>query len=155
MGEGFNTIVVGVDFSDASTNAWAAACRLAAQTNSQVHLVHVTPDPLNQSWNFEGMTLDFEAISDELRKQAHERLAAITPQAGLGEDRITRVVLTGVAHSTLTDYAAAKHADLIVVGTHGYGPIKHMLLGSVAERVVRQAPCPVMTVPQRSSAGQH
>jgi nucleotide-binding universal stress UspA family protein len=98
--------------------------------------------------------MDHQAITREWRQQARARLAAIRPLAGLGENRITRVVATGVPHSAITEYAAAVHADLIVVGTHGYGPIKHLLLGSVAERVVRQAPCPVMTVPHRSIAAQ-
>lgn len=53
-------------------------------------------------------------------------------------------------HAAIIEYAESVDADLIVVGTHGYGPIKHLRLGSVAERVVRQAACPVMTVPHRS-----
>jgi universal stress protein A len=52
----------------------------------------------------------------------------------------------GRAHSEIPDTAKALGADLIVMGTHGYTGLKHMLLGSTAERVVRQAPCPVLTV---------
>ena len=153
MGKRFQTIVVAVDFSETSEDAWVAACQLAVETNSEVHLLHVSPDPLRQAWTVEAISVDFQAIAAEYRRQARERLAALQPHAGLSEERITRVVITGVPHSAITEYAAAEHADLIVVGTHGYGPIKHLLLGSVAERVVRQAPCPVMTVPHRSIAG--
>ena len=154
MGERFDTIVVAVDFSETSEDAWAAACQLAVRTNSYLHLLHVTPDPLRQSWTVQAIGMDYQAITREWRQQARARLTAIKPLAGLGENRIKRVVTTGVPHNAITEYAAAAHADLIIVGTHGYGPIKHLLLGSVAERVVRQAPCPVMTVPHRSIAAQ-
>lgn len=150
MDEKPDIIVVAVDFSETSEDAWAAACRLAARTASLVHLLHVSPDPLRQAWTVDALGLDLPALANEWRQQARERLAAITPVAGVPEARITRVVLTGVPHTAITDYAANVEAGLIVVGTHGYGPIKHLLLGSVAERVVRQAPCPVMTVPHRS-----
>lgn len=145
-----DTIVVAVDFSETSEDAWAAACRLAVRTDSDVHLLHVSPDPLRQAWTVEAIGVDFPAITESWRQQARERLATIQPVAGLGEARITRVVVTGVPHAAITEYAASVHATLIVVGTHGYGPVKHMLLGSVAERVIRQAPCPVMAVPHRS-----
>ncbi|MGV3517189.1 universal stress protein [Luteitalea sp.] len=145
-----DTIVVAVDFSDTSDAAWAAACRLAAMTNSDLHLLHVSPDPLAQAWTAEAIGVDFAALARDWREQARVRLAAIEPVAGLDDARITRVVATGVPHAAIIEYAESVDADLIVVGTHGYGPIKHLLLGSVAERVVRQAACPVMTVPHRS-----
>ena len=150
MGDRFQTIVVAVDFSETSDEAWTAACRLAMDTQSHVHLLHVSPDPLRQAWTVETIGVDFAGLAEDWRRFAVERLAAIRPVAGLPEARITREVVTGVPHEAIVDYATAQHADLIVVGTHGYGPIKHLLLGSVAERVVRQAPCPVMTVPHRS-----
>jgi nucleotide-binding universal stress UspA family protein len=150
MGERFRKMVVAVDFSETSEDAWAAACRLAMDTQSQVHLLHVSPDPLRQAWTVETIGADFAGVAEDWRRLAVERLAAIRPLAGLAEERITREVVIGVPHAAIVEYAATHNADLIVVGTHGYGPIKHLLLGSVAERVVRQAPCPVMTVPHRS-----
>jgi len=149
MREHFDKIVVAFDFSETSEAAWAVACRLAVALNSQVHLLHVSPDPLRQAWTVEAASVDFSAVAEEWRQQAAARLAAVTPLAGLEEGRITRVVTAGVAHTVVTEYASAEHADLIVVGTHGYGPVKHLLLGSVAERIVRQASCPVLTVPHR------
>ena len=148
--DSMGTIVVAVDFSDTSRDAWAAACKLAVQTGSRLHLLHVSPDPLRQPWAGDGMGVDYSAVAEEWQLQACARLATLTPEAGLSDDRITRVVIPGVPHAAIAGYAAAQRADLIVVGTHGYGPVKHLLLGSVAERVVRQAPCPVMTVPHRS-----
>jgi nucleotide-binding universal stress UspA family protein len=150
MGERFRKIVVAVDFSETSEDAWAAACQLAVDTQSHVHLLHVSPDPLRQPWTVEAIGVDFAGIAEDWRRKAQGQMAAIRPLAGLPEERITREVVTGVPHEAIVGYATAQHADLIVVGTHGYGPIKHLLLGSVAERVVRQAACPVMTVPHRS-----
>ena len=154
MAETLDPMVVAIDFSETSEEAWAAGCRLAVKTGSRVHLLHVSPDPLKQAWAENAIAVDYYAVSEEWQRRARERLAAIAPVAGLSEDRITRVVISGVPHTAITQYAAAEGAGLIVVGTHGYGPLKHLLLGSVAERVVRQAPCPVMTVPHRSIVTQ-
>jgi nucleotide-binding universal stress UspA family protein len=147
MGHLLRTIVAAVDFSETSQAAWSVACRLAMETDSRVHLLHVSPDPLSQPWTVEAIGVDFPAIAEAWQQQARLRLAAIAPAAGLSEDRITRAVVIGVPHVAIVEYAATHHADLIVVGTHGYGPIKHLLLGSVVERVLRHASCPVMTVP--------
>ena len=62
-----------------------------------------------------------------------------------------RTVLSGLpAAREIDQYAASHGADLIVVGTHGYGPVRRLVLGSVADRVVRMAPCPVLTVPHHA-----
>lgn len=145
----FETIVVAVDFSETSDEAWHAACQLTEALGSHLHLFHASPDPLQQAWTVEAIAVDFEAIGETWRTQAERRLAALTPDPPLPADRFTRAVRIGVPHRAIVDYAVEHKADLIVIGTHGYGPVKHLLLGSVAERVVREAPCPVVTVPHR------
>ncbi len=147
MSDRFDTIVAAVDFSETSTEAWRAACQLAVALGSHLHLFHVSPDPLQQAWTVEAIGVDFKAIGEAWRAQAENRLAAMEPDPSLPPDRVTRVVEIGVPHEAIVGYAARHHAGLIVMGTHGYGPLKHLLLGSVAERVLRQAPCPVVTVP--------
>ena len=147
MSKPIRTIVAAFDFSETSEAAWAVTCRLAVDTNSRVHLLHVSPNPLSQAWTVEAIGVDFPAIAEAWRQEALQRLNSITPMAGLSEDRITRAVVIGVPHTAIVEYAATHHADLITVGTHGYGPIKQLFLGSVAERVLRHAACPVMTVP--------
>jgi nucleotide-binding universal stress UspA family protein len=149
MSERFDTIVVAVDFSETSAEAWRVGCRLAALAGSQLHLIHVSPDPLRQAWTVEAVGVDFGAISQEWQAQAELRLSRMQPEPAVPSEKITRVVVVGVPHASIVEYAMTQKADLIVLGTHGYGPIKHLLLGSVAERVVRQAPCPVLTVPHR------
>jgi nucleotide-binding universal stress UspA family protein len=154
MTSSFQTIVVAVDFSETSEEAWTVAGRLALATGAHLHLLHVTGDPLHQPWAVETIAVDFDGIVEEWRGQARERLATMRAAPGLDERRITRAVVTGVPHLAIAEYALAQHADLIVVGTHGHGPLKHLLLGSVAERVVRHAECPVMTVPPPALVAQ-
>ena len=74
-----------------------------------------------------------------------ERQLAELDQADLKSERATSV---GHPFVEIIRYAKANEIDLIVIGTHGRGPVKHLLLGSVAEKVVRKAPCPVLTVRQ-------
>ncbi len=148
----WDTIVVPVDFSETSAEAWRVACGLAALAGSHLHLVHVGADPLRQAWTVEVVGVDFTAISKEWQAQAEVRLNRIEPEPAIPSHRITRTVLVGTPHTAIVEYATAHDADVIVIGTHGYGPMKHLLLGSVAERVVRQAPCLVLTVPLRASA---
>ncbi len=147
MSARFDTIVVAVDFSETSNEAWHAACELATALGSHLHAFHASPDPLQQAWTVEAIGVDFKAIGEAWRAQAGSRLAALEPDPPLPPERLTRVVEVGVPHAAIVDYASRHHAGLIVMGTHGYGPVKHLLLGSVAERVLRQAPCPVVTVP--------
>ena len=68
----------------------------------------------------------------------------------VGGKRVTKV---GQPHAEIIHHANSQNVDLIVIGTHGRGAIEHMLLGSVAEKVVRTAPCPVLTVRQQSHEG--
>jgi nucleotide-binding universal stress UspA family protein len=140
------TVVVPVDFSEPSDAAWRAACDLAAIAGSDLHLVHVCPEPLRQAWALEAVTMDLDAVALEWLEEARENLARIALPAWLDPARVTRTVLFGFAPGRIVDYAVEHRADLIVMGTHGHGPLHRLLLGGVAERVVRTAPCPVMTV---------
>ena len=84
-----------------------------------------------------------EAV-DQWQKDAQVRLANAIP----AEDRANAVVTSTIASPVpeILRYAGANDIDLIVMGTHGRGGVSHMLLGSIAEKVVRRAPCPVLTV---------
>jgi nucleotide-binding universal stress UspA family protein len=84
---------------------------------------------------------------------AEGRLAALVQAEGLRPGTFSTVaVMAGHAAEAIVELARDRSADVIVVGTHGYGPIKHFVLGSVAERVLRRAECPVVTVPTKSLA---
>lgn len=147
----FNTIVAAIDFSETSDDALRVASELAACQGAELHLLHVIPDARQQAWSVEAPGLDFSALQQESMADAERMLAAKTLPATLTLPRVVRKVVAGLPAAREIDQYAANHgADLIVVGTHGYGPVRRLVLGSVADRVVRMAPCPVLTVPHHS-----
>jgi nucleotide-binding universal stress UspA family protein len=139
-------ILVPTDFSATSDAALAFARRFAARFGAPLHLVHAFDDPFTTAAFAAEMYTPLPlSMRDEmvrnLRQQLVERLAGDTsPVNGTGE------VVTGTTATSIVDYARFIEADLIVMGTHGRSGVAHLLLGSVAERVVRTAECPVLTV---------
>src|SRR5512138_269372 len=138
------TILVPSDFSECSDEALRYGLELARRFDAQLHLLHVVQDPVAQPWAAEGFSVPLFEVVEQWQKQAEERLRASVPEADLGRVTVASVVATPYAE--ILDYAATHAVDLIVMGTHGRGGVTHMLLGSIAERVVRRAPCPVLTV---------
>lgn len=147
------TIVVAVDFSDIVGDVIRTACAVADKVQTRLHVITVVPDPVRQAWSTEVPGLDFEAIHQRWQEEADTRMAEVLPQVTLHPAQVAHAVLTGVPDREIVRYAKEHEADLIVVGTHGYGPFKRLILGSVADRVIRQAPCAVMTVPPSAHAG--
>ena len=139
-----NTILVPSDFSDCSDAAVLYGLELARRFDARVHLLHVIQDPAAQPWAAEGLAIPLFAAVEQWQKEAKERLQASVPKADAG--RVTVAVAVAMPHPEILRYAAANEIDLIVMGTHGRAGVSHMLLGSIAERVVRRAPCPVLTV---------
>lgn len=143
------TILIPVDFSDCSDAAVKYGYALADAFGASVHLLNVVQDPYTLPWAAEGFAAPVGDLLADWETQARRRLAEIVPTTAAA----TTVVKTqvGSPHPEIVRYAAQHQIDLIVLGTHGRGPVGHVLLGSVAERVVRTAPCPVLTVrhPQR------
>jgi nucleotide-binding universal stress UspA family protein len=141
----FYRIVVATDFSDCSQGAWELARRVAAAPGSELVLTHVlTEVPLYG----EGI-LNIETarkVRDGARKWAESALEDLVGKARAAGLSARAVVRTGVPHQEIVALAEDERADLIVIGTHGRRGINRALLGSVADRVVRLAPCPVLTV---------
>lgn len=137
-------ICCAVDFADPSRVAMAAAADIAKRFEAELTLVHVVaPPPSGAS--------DVLVSSRELaRMQADEdgeTLARWRADAEVRAGRPVRSrVLSGAPAEQIVEYAREQRHDLIVVGTHGRTGIPHLVLGSVAERVVRQSPCPVLVV---------
>ena len=140
------TILVPSDFSECSDAALRYGLELARRFNADLHLLHVVQDPVTQPWAAEGFSVPVFEVVDEWRARAVERLAAAVPEADRA--RVTIVSVVATPYAEILDYAAGHGVDLIVMGTHGRSGVSHLLLGSIAERVVRRAPCPVLTVRQ-------
>lgn len=136
-------ILVPTDFSEHSENAVRYGCELAAKFDAELHLLHVvelTPVMYGEGAYF---TPDTEA---QLVADSNKRLNEL-PEGDLRESlNVTRTTTSGHPLPEICGYAKKNDIDMIVLGTHGRGAIAHVLLGSVAEKVVRKAPCPVMTV---------
>jgi len=140
------TVLVPTDFSDASESVFRYGKVMAEAFGASLHVVHVMEDLLAHAWAAEVYVASMPQLRDEIEKESRQRLAAL-----LGDDerrayRAETALLAGNPFLEIIRYAKAHDIDLIVMGTHGRGPIAHMLLGSVAEKVVRKSPCPVLTV---------
>lgn len=138
------TILVAVDFSSHSKRALEYAVRLAKRLGARVHVLHSYHVPFPQP------SPDLMVVSEEARTSVREA-------AELELDKLVRQVWAEgvpmgrhlvVEHPVLAipEAARALGADLIVMGTRGHTGLKHVLLGSVAERTLRSAPCPVLTL---------
>jgi nucleotide-binding universal stress UspA family protein len=142
MNLSFKTILIATDFSDASTLALEYARVLAHRFGAGLRVLHVveTPIPLGS----ELYVPDVMSVTERAVDTAQQQLA--TTMAHVTGDDVIGQVLVGNAARKIIEYAADHDVDLIVMGTHGRGAIAHLLMGSVAERVVRTAPCPVLTI---------
>ncbi|MCY3842255.1 MAG: universal stress protein [Acidobacteria bacterium] len=141
-------ILLPTDFSDTAGHALDYARDLAARFGASVHLLHVVSDPTVQDWAGEVEGLVVPDLLAKWKEDAERRLGEIS----IGDVETVRAVRVGHAFVEIIHYATGNAIDLIVMGTHGRGPVRHLLLGSVAEKVVRKAPCPVLTVRQPGHA---
>ena len=138
-------LLVPVDFSDCSLRALDYAIALAQQFDSKIILLHVV-EPTVYPENYLVVSPALDETNQNLLESARERLADLSRKRIGHRLQAETLVRMGRAHSEIPDTAKAMGADLIGLGTHGYTGLKHALLGSTAERVVRYGPCPVLTV---------
>jgi nucleotide-binding universal stress UspA family protein len=142
----FKKILYPTDFSESSLEALKYAVSFARDFKARLVLLHV----VNEQIFSEGLSLPRvaapEALEQELASEAERQLKAILPageRAGLDSEM---VILRGMPFLEIVRYAKDNDVDLIVIGTHGRSGLEHVIFGSTAERVVRKAPCPVLTV---------
>ena len=139
------TIVAAVDFSDSTPVVIDAAVQMAGAFGAKLHVIHVLePEPAYTAYGF--TPDEFPAMhlfQEEARKRAAKRLEELTvPLSDVTVKLIEGSPLLGVL-----DYVKASNADLVMVGTHGHGVVASLLLGSVAEGMVRKAEVPTMVIP--------
>jgi universal stress protein A len=153
MNDTIRTVLVPVDFSSYSEGVIAYAAHLAKRLDASIELLHVVEDPyLTGTWSPEIYVPDVLDSLDALALEAQNRLDLAV--AGIRAQGVTAsaVVRRGAAARTIIERAKTGTFDLIALGTHGRTGLAHVLMGSVAERVVRLAPCPVLTVKSTSVA---
>ena len=140
----FRTILVPIDFSDHSSRALDTAVELAKLFDGKLHLIHSYPLPPVMFAPYEvSLPIDLERSVRQAADRQLGECAARVRKAGL----VAETTATAEAPADAIVACARKvGADLIVMGTHGLTGLKHLLLGSVAERTLRLAPCPVLTL---------
>lgn len=134
-------ILAPVDFSDPAPIALQYAAALGAGFDAEIVLLYVI-EPVAYPAEL-GVVVNLEA---DLADRAHTELEKLRERHLANYPNARSIVCHGVADQEIIDTARREAADLIVIGTHGFSGIKHLLLGSTAERVVRGAACPVLTV---------
>jgi universal stress protein A len=140
-------ILVPTDFSAPSNAALDYARTLAERFGASLHLLHVVEDPfINGALGTEIYIGASDAVRDSLIEEAAARLEAVVAEWTREGLRVTSEILMGHPAKAIRDVAEQRQDDLIVMGTHGRSGMAHLLLGSVAEKVLRHAPCPVLTV---------
>lgn len=133
------------DFSENSKHALKYACAFARHFGAELHLVHVIADlALVTLPPVDGYLP--EGYYEDARKRAEQALAELPGEELIGDTPVVKKTLEGAAFPEIVQYAQENNIDLIVMGTHGYSGLSHIVMGSIAEKVVRKSPCPVLTV---------
>ena len=139
-------ILFPTDFSELSKAAEQSACDLADQFGAELHVLHVLHDLLlTMPMTAAALLISPESLEKAIA-HADEEIQKIPPTAWASGKKLVRMVRIGSTFDTIVQYAKDSEIDLIVIGTHGHTGLRHVLLGSIAERVVQHAPCSVLTV---------
>jgi nucleotide-binding universal stress UspA family protein len=140
-------ILVATDFSEPSDAALTYGRALARNFGATLHVVHVVDNVPTFVYGAEAYAVSMPELQQELDDSARKQLADLLVDNDQQPMAVRPVVIASHAPAAaIVDYAGRERIDLIVAGTHGRGGVAHLLMGSVAERVVRTAPCPVLTV---------
>lgn len=139
-------ILVPVDFSKATEATLAAAGKMAAALSADVILLHVAaPEPEFVGYET-GPASVRQAVAHQLSSE-HKQLQSLRQALEARGIKVTALLIQGYIADKILAEAERWPADLIIMGSHGHGGLHHLLMGSVAEGVLRKARCPVMLVP--------
>jgi len=137
----FGKILCPIDFNPNAEVAFRTALQIASESGGTIILLHVVPIPISAV----GQPIVLEPFSGAER-DAHVRLEHLIKKENAAADNIEIIVVSGEPAIEILRVAQTNAASAIVMATHGRTGLGHLILGSVAERVVREAPCPVITV---------
>jgi universal stress protein A len=141
----FTKILTAIDFSENSEFAFDYALTLATQFNAELTIIHVINEPVDLR-GFYVPHISFEQLEKEIEEGAAKMMEAFCTARLGGFSNYKTSIVTGIPNDEITAAAARIDASLIILGTHGRTGLDRILFGSTAERVVRSASCPVLTV---------
>jgi len=141
----FRHILAPTDFSEYSKKAVAFALELAKKFGAKLSILHVVELPPYPVEGYVPPSLTATFIED-LEREASQELAQVVPEAEAAGVEVARLVGVGTPYRKIIDTAEAEQVDLIVMATAGRTGFSHLIMGSIAERVVRTASCPVLTI---------
>ncbi|HUE85876.1 MAG TPA: universal stress protein, partial [Vicinamibacterales bacterium] len=139
-------MLVPTDFSPASDIAFTYAIDMAAREGSTIHLLHVIDEASFATAYPDGFYVELPGLRAQLFDEANGRLTEMLARCTAAGVEATTEVAVGRVARVIAQSATNRGTDLIVIGTHGRGGFAHLVLGSVTERVIRMAPCAVLTV---------
>lgn len=139
-------ILVAIDFSDSGNAALQQAKELAEIFHAQLEVLHVVEEPFGYVASSHGYIPELDAFLESLNSAARAQLNEVLTPAEVEHFQARLSLKSGTPYAEIVRFAKDHNADLIVMGTHGRGPLRQMFLGSVAEKVVRYASCSVLTV---------
>jgi nucleotide-binding universal stress UspA family protein len=140
-------VLVATDFGEAADTALAYGRELAKRFDATLHVLHVAENVCITAFGAETYAAFAPGLQRDIAESAHRRLEEATIDSdGSGPKTIRAVMTSSSPAFAIIDYASEHGIDLIIMGTHGRGTLGHFLMGSVAERVVRLAGCPVLTI---------
>jgi nucleotide-binding universal stress UspA family protein len=140
-------VLVATDFSEPSATALNYGRALARTFNASLHVLHIVDRAFMEGMLVDAVPTNYTELLEELESAARRRLEKTVTEDDRRELSAKPVLLTyDTPARAIVSYANSNKIDVIVMGTHGRGGLSHLLMGSVAEKVVRTAPCPVLTV---------
>jgi nucleotide-binding universal stress UspA family protein len=141
----FESILTAIDFSESSDYAFEYALALARQFQSELTVMHVINEPVDLR-GFYVPHISFEQLEKEIEEGAEKMMEKFCQEKMGDFTNYTTALVTGIPYEEIIRKAEETHASLVVLGTHGRTGIDHLIFGSTAERVVRSAACPVLTI---------
>jgi nucleotide-binding universal stress UspA family protein len=141
-----NSILVPVDFSSASRHALQYACDLADVTGASLHVVHVVDTLYQPGGEMEMCMPAPREVVEQLERTAQSALDGLLTPDQKARYRAVAVRRTGNAAKEILEYVQSHDISLVVMSTHGRGGVARLMMGSVADKVIRAATCPVLTL---------